>query len=78
MAHARMMLDPDDELVRRLVVPEEDRRRLTSRPSGMACRWFRTPNIVPIEHYRLSGRPPAPVGLVGRVLPFPKRRGRAG
>jgi hypothetical protein len=71
MAHARM-LDPDDELVRRLVVPEEDRRTITSRPSGRACRWFRTPNIVPIEHYQLSDRAPAPTGC-GVVLPFPRR-----
>jgi hypothetical protein len=36
-------------------------------------RYFKTPNIVPIEHYRLTGRAPAPIGF-GIVLPFRPRR----
>jgi hypothetical protein len=67
-----MLLDPDDELVRRLVVPEEDRRSITSQPSGRACRWFRAPNIVPIERYQLSGRAPALIGF-SVVLPFRRK-----
>jgi hypothetical protein len=36
-------------------------------------RYFLTPNIVPIEHYRLTGRALVPIGF-GIVLPFRPRR----
>jgi hypothetical protein len=60
-----------EEFHRKMTLPVEDKRHRAS--TGTGYRYFRAPNIVPIEHYRLSGRAPAPISL-GRVLPFPKRR----
>jgi hypothetical protein len=45
--------DDDETFWQRLVLPEEDRRRLfpgTVWRSGY--RWFRSPNVVPIEQWR--------------------------
>jgi hypothetical protein len=36
----------------KLVLAEEDRAALTSAKWKGGYRWFRSPNIVPIEHYR--------------------------
>jgi hypothetical protein len=51
----------EEEFFRHLVIPEEDLepevRWARWRRRGM--RWFRSPNVIPIEHYR---RPPtAPI-----------------
>jgi hypothetical protein len=49
--------DPEDEMfMRQLVLPEEDRLRLYPTMKGPAggYRWFRSPNVVPIEKYRKS------------------------
>jgi hypothetical protein len=43
-----------------LVVCEEDRPRFTTSKRRGAFRWFRSPNIVPIEKYRRP--PPSPPG----------------
>ena len=48
---------PDDEaadetFLRQLVLPEEDRRRFTSAPWRGGFRWFRSSNVIPIEHWR--------------------------
>jgi hypothetical protein len=48
---------PDDEdeiLLRRLVYPEEDRYLHTTLPWTGGYRWFRSENVVCIEHYRRS------------------------
>jgi len=35
------------------IYPEEDRRKYTAQKwSGRGFRWYRTPNVVCIEHYR--------------------------
>ena len=46
--------DGDDEaFMRSLIRPEEDRRRLhPDRPWEGGFRWFRSPNVVPLEQWR--------------------------
>jgi hypothetical protein len=44
--------EADELFWRQLVAPEEDRRLLTAAPWKGGFRWFRNPNIVPIEKYR--------------------------
>jgi hypothetical protein len=44
---------PDDEAYRRqLTFAEEDRHRFTTAAWSGGYRWFRSPNITPIEYYR--------------------------
>ena len=45
--------DDDEAFLRALVVPEEDRRQFTAAPWRGEFRWFRSPNVVPIERWRL-------------------------
>jgi hypothetical protein len=69
----RRYIKSTEDFHRKLTLPVEDKRPGAGATwYGGGFRYFRTPNIVPIEHYRLSGRAPAPIGL-GRVLPFPGR-----
>jgi hypothetical protein len=43
----------DEALLRSLVQPEEDRRRLHPElPRSGGCRWFRSANVIPMEKYR--------------------------
>jgi hypothetical protein len=43
----------DDESFRRqLTFAEEDRRLFTTAPWSGGYRWFRAPNVTPIEHWR--------------------------
>lgn len=44
--------DEDQAFLRRFTVPEEDRRLYTSTPRSGGYRWFRSPNIIPIERER--------------------------
>ena len=44
--------DEDDSFLQSLVLPEEDRMRLAPTPWRGGYRWFRSPNIIPIERYR--------------------------
>ena len=45
--------DDDEAFMRSLIRPEEDRRRLyPTIPWEGGFRWFRSPNVVPIERYR--------------------------
>ena len=45
--------DDDEAFMRSLIRLEEDRRRLyPTIPWGGGFRWFRSPNVVPIERYR--------------------------
>jgi hypothetical protein len=47
--------DTDEAFLRQLVLPEEDRLRLhpTVRWTG-GFRWFRSPNVLPIEQWKRS------------------------
>lgn len=67
-------VDPRNEAaLRQFALPVELLPRGAQQMGGY--RYFRAPNIVPIEHYRLSGRTAAPIGP-GGVLPFPRRSSR--
>jgi hypothetical protein len=45
--------DEDDEtFMRRITFAEEDRHRFTSTPWRGGFRWFRSPNVVPLEQRR--------------------------
>jgi hypothetical protein len=44
--------DEDDSFLQSLVLPEEDRIHRTSTPWRGGYRWFRSPNVIPIEKYR--------------------------
>jgi hypothetical protein len=46
--------EDDDAFLRRFVVPEEDRPFFTSAKwtETGGYRWFRSPNVVCLEHYR--------------------------
>jgi len=46
------MSEDDEAFMRNLVIPEEDRFKYMSKPWTGEYRWFRSPNIVCIEHYR--------------------------
>jgi hypothetical protein len=45
----------DENFLRRLVLPEEDRRRYGIPWSG-GYRWFRSPNVIPLERQRARRR----------------------
>lgn len=49
--------EEDEAFLRRLIRPEEDRRRYTIAPWSGGYRWFRSPNVVPIEQHRSRRRP---------------------
>jgi hypothetical protein len=44
--------EEDEAFLRRLIFPEEDRRLFTTTPWRGGFRWFRSPNVVPIEQWR--------------------------
>ena len=45
--------DEDDEaFLRQLIRPEEDRYRYSHVPWTGGFRWFRSPNVIPIERWR--------------------------
>ena len=44
--------DKEDTFLQSLSWPEEDRHLYTSAPYDGGYRWFRSPNIYPIERYR--------------------------
>jgi hypothetical protein len=47
---------PGEEFLAEHTWPEEDRHLFTSVPWSGGYRWFRSPNIVPIEQYRKRGK----------------------
>ena len=49
--------DEDGDWRRRLTIPEEDRAKYTSARWSGEFRWFRSPNVVPIEQWRACARP---------------------
>jgi len=45
--------DDEHAFWQKLILPEEDRRRLTMAIwDGKGYRWFRSPNVTPIEQWR--------------------------
>jgi hypothetical protein len=42
----------EEEFMRALVFPEEDRHLFTKSPWRGGYRWFRSPNVIPIERWR--------------------------
>jgi hypothetical protein len=44
--------EDDEAFLRRIIFPEEDRRRYTSTPWRGGYRWFRSANIVDLQRYR--------------------------
>ena len=42
----------DEAFLRAFVFPVEDRRLYMSEPWRGTYRWFRSPNVIPIEHWR--------------------------
>jgi hypothetical protein len=44
--------EEDEAFLRRIIFPEEDRHLFTATPWRGEYRWFRSPNVVPIEKYR--------------------------
>jgi hypothetical protein len=51
----------DEAFYRRLILPEEDRAECTALQLKRSYRWFRSENVVCIEHYRQpTGAKPAP------------------
>jgi hypothetical protein len=46
------MSEDDEAFMRNLVIPEEDRFKYISKPWAGEYRWFRSPNVVCLEHYR--------------------------
>ena len=53
MGMVEVYTDTDEAFLRQLVLPEEDRLRLypTVQWTG-GFRWFRSPNVVPIEQWK--------------------------
>jgi hypothetical protein len=45
-------VEADDAFMRKIVFPEEDRHKFTTRPWSGEYRWFRSANVIPIERYR--------------------------
>jgi hypothetical protein len=48
----RSYSEAEADFFRQLVVPEEDRHLFTSAPWRGEFRWFRSPNIIPMEKWR--------------------------
>jgi hypothetical protein len=48
----RQYSDADEALMRSIVLPEEDRVRVTNTPWVGGYRWYRAPNVICLEQYR--------------------------
>ena len=61
-----------EEFYRKLVLPEEDRMRLSGAEwKGVGYRWFRSENVLPLEHYqRPESLPKRKVSCRGRGVVF--------
>jgi hypothetical protein len=55
MSAAVQRTDEEAEaFLRSVTLSEEDRRQCTSAPWRGGFRWFRSPNVIPLEQYRRS------------------------
>jgi hypothetical protein len=59
--------EEDKAFFRQLVIPEEDRFKYMSRPWAGEYRWFRSPNVVCLEHYRRRPATPATDAVKNRA-----------
>jgi hypothetical protein len=48
----RCITEEDESFLRSVTFPEEDRQLFTTAPWNGGYRWFRSPNVIPIEHRR--------------------------
>ena len=53
-------IDDDEAFLHRMIFPEEDRHRFTATLWRGGYRWFRSENVVCLEHYRIAETKPAP------------------
>jgi hypothetical protein len=60
MAVEKKLSERDEAFFRRKILPQEESERLTQWCGSF--RWFRSPNVVAIEHYR-----PPPLELIDEV-----------
>jgi hypothetical protein len=44
--------DEDEAFLKRVTFCEEDRLRITATPWSGGFRWFKSPNVIPIEQWR--------------------------
>jgi hypothetical protein len=51
----------DEAFFRSMMFAEEDRQRFTAQPWDGSFRWFQSPNVTPLEHYKRAATPSAPV-----------------
>jgi hypothetical protein len=49
----------DEAFLREWTIPEEDRAKYTTQPWRGEYRWFRSPNVVPIEQWRRRKQEPS-------------------
>jgi hypothetical protein len=59
-----MGTEQDEAFFRKWTIPEEDRAKYTTQPWAGDYRWFRSPNVVCLEHYRRRLRP---IGLAAQA-----------
>ena len=52
MALLKQYDQQEETFLRGLIIPEEDRHLFTTSTWSGGYRWFRSPDIVPIEHYK--------------------------
>lgn len=45
--------ESDEAFLRSMTFPEEDRRMFTAAPWSGGFRWFRSPNVIPLERYKV-------------------------
>ena len=56
-----------DEFWREFTLPQEDWRRLTTEPWKGGYRWFRSENVIAIEHFQKPRLPGQKAGRFGWV-----------
>jgi hypothetical protein len=62
MKEDRLEDEDDETFMRRIIFAEEDRHLFTAAPWHGGFRWFRSPNVVPIEQRRKKKNCPPTVG----------------
>jgi hypothetical protein len=49
----------EEQFFRKMMFPEEERHTFTSQRWNGGFRWFRSENVICLEHYRKAGHEPA-------------------